>query len=127
MPEITLSAQAVAMLNIVLNDHSRLLPQNLQPSPVMPYRVPDQIAALEIASIVRWIQTKVVKRDESGRSYVEKWSGTLNKRSILRIQHILKHYEQWGLLTHNCTAYLDLLYSLDGRSVEADLMDVEKE
>ena len=127
MPEISLSMPAIGMLNALLNDPQRLMP-NVVPNPVKPYPVADSLVSLELLSIIRWLQTKVLVIGPDGRvGKLAPWAGTLNKRTRQRLQSVCKHYESWGLMSHNCSAFLALTYALDGKSVEAELVDVEKE
>lgn len=131
--DVTLTQSAVAMLNVLLNNPIQLYQNTIQTlggiPPVVPYRAPDVVVALELVALVRWLENKVMEKQTDNRFKlpVDGWKGTLNKKSQLRLREVVKHYEQWGLLTPNCIPYMELVYGLEGKSLESDLVDVEKD
>jgi hypothetical protein len=133
--EILLSRNAIAILNVCVNEPRRLAPDfnGMSGDPaikqVVPYKAPDTVVALELVAITRWLENKVLLKQDDGRFMVPLtgWKGTISKKALLRLKEIVKHYEPWGLLTHNCAPYMELLYALDGKPIEADLVDVEKD
>lgn len=128
--ELKLTQNAVAMLNVLLNNPRNLYSEAVQSfggiTPVVPYKAPDVIVALELVALIRWLEDTLMERQSDGRFKLPEkgWSGVLGKRSYLRLKEIVKHYEMWGLLTHNCIPYMELVYGLEGKSLESDIVDI---
>lgn len=132
--DVNLTQSAIAMLNVLFNEPKRLYPESV-PSPMggvpllVPYKAPDTVAALEMVSIVRWMENKVMTKQPDGRFKLppEGWKGSISKTAYRRIKEIIKYYETWGFLAPNCVAYMDLVYGMDGKLIDSDLLDVEKD
>lgn len=130
--EITLSRNACAILNVLINDPNRLLPginpynATAETKPVMPYKAPDTAVGLELVAISRWLENKVLLKREDGLFNVplNGWKGNVGKKSLIRLKEIAKHYEPWGLLANNCAPYMELVYALDCKKIEDDLVDI---
>ena len=121
--DVLLTQHSIAMLNAILNN-----PRQLQPeAQIVVYKAPDPLAALEIVALIRWLESKVMEKQPNGKFSipVAGWKGAVSKKSQLRLKDIVKHYEQWGLLTPNCIPYMELVYGLDGKSLDSDIVDVE--
>lgn len=123
--EVILTVPAIGMLNILLNDPQRLLPG----SPIKPYPVPDQAAAMEVIAIIKWLQSKLLVITPEGKldpASLKPWRGHLNPVIHNRLKAIVKHYEPVGLLTHNVVAYMSLVRGLEGRSLGPEIIDIEE-
>jgi hypothetical protein len=102
--------------------------------PDVPYKAPDDVAALEITRINRWLtdpKTKLISVSvgPGGMSIAgQPRDVEVKDRFVERMKQVCKHYENGGRLAQNCAAYMELQAGLDGRALEIeDVEDVKPE
>jgi len=119
--KIKLDQDTVFMLYSMLKD-----PTLLSTPPMQPYKAQDLPAALEVVSLIQFLEKKLITL-EGQKALFREWEGNLTQAAVNRLRDIVKYYEPVGTLSVNCKAYTKLVYALIGKTIDPDLVQIEEE
>lgn len=89
------------------------------------YRSSDLLATEEVAALVRWMRTKVIKiKIEAGgekHEWIGGWAGTLKEAALRRLKHMVTYHAKSGGMVQYAEAYVELVAALDGKTFDLEV------
>jgi hypothetical protein len=118
--KIHLTRESSWMIFAMLQQPNLLNPA--RPEEVQIYKASDIAIGLEIMSLNKFVNSKLLIRKEGSNTLdFAAYDGPLNDVLTKRLAVVLKHYEPVAMLSTNVQAAMELQYALEGKDVSKDI------